>query len=344
MKTDIRRGWSTLWLAGCLLVASVFIWQGLPSSAQSSSGIASKGIETLRVGDRVFIAEETHAGRDLSLGEEIDPSSWRKLTFRLLKTDGELMDVVLLRPLKWIEEAGAKVGATIPLNLEEIGVSGPATVDRIEPCPSIRPGTGRPITGTFSHELSNVIELRVKGADEPLRVTTSHKMYSASRKDFVPAGELKEGEELLDRNGLVQIASVAPYPGKYRVYNLEVFVDHVYHVTNTGLLAHNMCAVNAVPDRYSGRYADGQKAYRTTLPRDSNNTPLPIEGANGAHSRLQRDAVDPTRIYSATEFNSQGNAVRRIDFAGRSGDVLPHEHLYDPQTKGFGPKMPLSEE
>jgi RHS repeat-associated protein len=92
---------------------------------------------------------------------------------------------------------------------------------------------------------------------------------------------------------------------------------------------------------YSGRYADGQKAYRTNVPRDSKTTPIPLEDASGPHSRLQRDAQDPGRIYSATEFDAAGNATKRVDFAGRQGDVLPHQHAYDPVTKAFGDKKPL---
>ena len=93
--------------------------------------------------------------------------------------------------------------------------------------------------------------------------------------------------------------------------------------------------------RYSGRYADGEKAYRTNVPRDGNNNPLPDPDADGPHSRLQMDARNPSRIYSATEFN-QEQTVKRIDFAGRPGDELPHQHMYNPDIQSFGPKGPLS--
>jgi hypothetical protein len=58
---------------------------------------------------------------------------------------------------------------------------------------------------------------------------------------------------------------------------------------------------------------------------------------------LQADARDPSRVYSATEFDGNGDPVKRVDFAGRTGDPLPHEHPYDPATKGFGDKRPLNE-
>jgi RHS repeat-associated protein len=97
-----------------------------------------------------------------------------------------------------------------------------------------------------------------------------------------------------------------------------------------------------VPGRFSGRYPDGQKAYRTNVPRDDKNNPLPDPSATGPHTRLQPDRLDPKRIFSGTEFGSQGTPVRRVDFSGRPGDPLPHQHPYDPLTKAFGPKEPLS--
>jgi hypothetical protein len=98
---------------------------------------------------------------------------------------------------------------------------------------------------------------------------------------------------------------------------------------------------NAAPkERYSGRYADGQRAYRTNVPRDENGMPAPDPGSverpvDGAHSRLQFDKKDPSRVYSATEFDENGQPVRRIDFAARSGQELPHEHVWIPGTNKF---------
>jgi RHS repeat-associated protein len=95
-------------------------------------------------------------------------------------------------------------------------------------------------------------------------------------------------------------------------------------------------------ESYSGRYGNGQRAYRSNVPRDANNNPIPDPQAQGAHSRLQFDKKDPSRVYSATEFDANGNPVKRIDFSGRKGDPIPHQHMYDPATKGFDPqKLPV---
>ena len=112
-------------------------------------------------------------------------------------------------------------------------------------------------------------------------------------------------------------------------------------IRNIGVILATASFIAKPTARYSGRYADGQKAYRTNVPRnEKTNIPEPVETASGPHSRLQYDARDPNRIYSATEFDAAGNPVRRIDFAGRRGEALPHHHVYDPGTKGFGPKQP----
>lgn len=91
----------------------------------------------------------------------------------------------------------------------------------------------------------------------------------------------------------------------------------------------------AISERYSGRYGDGEKAYRTNVPRGATGEPVPDPDASGPHSRLQPDAKNPARTYSATEFDANGQPVRRVDFAGRQGDTIPHQHEYDPGRKTF---------
>jgi hypothetical protein len=145
---------------------------------------------------------------------------------------------------------------------------------------------------------------------------------------WVQARHLTPGDQLLLKDGRsATVCGLTVRTERTRVYNLNVLELHNYAVGTNGLLVHNA--------RYSGRYADGQKAYRTNVPRDKQNNPIADPNAKGPHSRLQRDAQDESRVFSATEFDGQGNPVRRVDFAGRQGDTLPHSHSYDPTTKGF---------
>ena len=60
-------------------------------------------IEQIQVGDRV-LAESPTGEEDTAFGSEIIPSAWRKLTLRAPKRDGTTAEVVLLRPLTWLNE------------------------------------------------------------------------------------------------------------------------------------------------------------------------------------------------------------------------------------------------
>ncbi len=60
-------------------------------------------IEQIQVGDRV-LAESPTGEEDTTFGSEIIPSDWRKLTLRAPKRDGTTAEVVLLRPLTWLNE------------------------------------------------------------------------------------------------------------------------------------------------------------------------------------------------------------------------------------------------
>ena len=55
-----------------------------------------------------------------------EPTTWRKLTLEMIKSDGKRLDITLLRPLSWIEEVKADQGGTIYLDLPEMGAQGDA--------------------------------------------------------------------------------------------------------------------------------------------------------------------------------------------------------------------------
>jgi hypothetical protein len=148
----------------------------------------------------------------------------------------------LLRPLIWIGESQADIGATIYLDLPEMGAQGFAKVRNIEPCPLIKHGNGNVITGTFHHEAANIIDLYVEGLSKPIGCTDNHPFWSVTRQEIVDAGKLQQGEKLQLYNGqITKVVQILPRPGPESVYNLEVHNDHVCHVTNNGILVHNVC-------------------------------------------------------------------------------------------------------
>src|SRR5207248_2493942 len=114
-----------------------------------------------------------------------------------------------------------------------------AEVLSIAPCPPIKRGTGRVVTGTFQHSSAKILYLYIEGQAEPLGTTANHRFWSQDHHTFVPAGVLQPGERLRGVAGDRRISAVASVPGTHQVFNLEVAGKHVYHVTDVGILVHN---------------------------------------------------------------------------------------------------------
>ena len=195
-------------------------------------------IEQIQVGDRV-LAESPTGEEDTSFGSEIIPSDWRKLTLRAPKRDGTTAEVVLLRPLTWLNEQHGKVGGTVFISVPECGIDGNANVLAIDPCPEIPSGAGRVVTGTFLHQARSTITLTIAGQREPIACTGNHPFWSEDRQTFVRADSLQPNETLRTTTGLTTVESWTPDLNPTPVYNIEVHGTHVYHVGTSGVLVHN---------------------------------------------------------------------------------------------------------
>lgn len=79
------------------------VMAGLPAEPPRAVRTTLTPIEQIQVGDRV-LAESPTGEEDTAFGSEIIPSDWRKLTLRAPKRDGTTAEVVLLRPLTWLNE------------------------------------------------------------------------------------------------------------------------------------------------------------------------------------------------------------------------------------------------
>jgi hypothetical protein len=191
-------------------------------------------IERIRVGDRVLAGNPEGSANEA----EVDPATWRRIEL-VQRREGIDVDITLLRPLEWIQVMGAAPGATLELDMPELDIEGPARVLSVGPCPDIKPGAGRIVTGTFAHDSGSVLDLQLEGMAAPIGVTAKHRIYTEDRQAFVRAGELRDGETLRPISGIARVAAVTPRPGKHRVYNLEVASEHVYRVTEKGILVHN---------------------------------------------------------------------------------------------------------
>ena len=218
----------------------------LSAQSDTSTRYVTAAIQDVQIADWVLADNPELPDSTPDTADDIDPASWRVIRAEMDKPDGGRLNLALLRPVGWIEEFGAVVGGTIELDLAELGAEGPATVTAVEPCPEIaeRPHPGcRLVTGTFSHTATNVVDLQLEGQPHPIGVTATHPFWSAERRAFVPAGDLKEGELVgTRRRHPPPPRPIPPPPPPPRaVFNLEVDTEHVYYVTRDGVLVHNKC-------------------------------------------------------------------------------------------------------
>src|SRR5262249_31175979 len=105
-------------------------------------------------------------------------------------------------------------------------------------------GPGRIVLTTVNHLNRYVLELSLRSSDarqEVLRPTGFHKFYSETRDEWVSAEDLADGETLRGVDGPVTVANFTRYPGVHRVYNMTVEGEHVYRVSQLGVLVHNNC-------------------------------------------------------------------------------------------------------
>jgi hypothetical protein len=174
---------------------------------------------------------------------EVVPATWRWLVLRMVKHDGSALQIDMLRPVSWIEEAVAREGERVHLEFDELAISGQAEVLEIKPCPQIPP---RPtpkhclVTAKFTHDAANVVDLGIDGLNEAIGVTANHPFWSLDRREFIPAGHLRIGEMLLTAaDGETRVIALAARSAKEPVYNLEVDGEHVYYVSSSGVLVHN---------------------------------------------------------------------------------------------------------
>lgn len=185
-----------------------------------------------------------------------ESSELRLVRLRMTKPSGGACRLALLRSREWLHDIRACVGGTVYLNMPEMGVKGEADVLAIEPCPEIEPGPGRIVTGTFAHTAGEVYDLKVAGEPKPLGVTGAHPVWSLDRDTWVPAAELRIGENVKTLARTTQVESIGKRLEPQPVFNIEVEGDHVYRVGHSGVLVHNNSVDDSCPSEECTDFSD----------------------------------------------------------------------------------------
>ncbi|XZE21002.1 polymorphic toxin-type HINT domain-containing protein [Pirellulaceae bacterium SH449] len=102
---------------------------------------------------------------------------------------------------------------------------------------------GSVVTARFIiREVNTIVRAEIIGPDgtiETISGTPIHPIWSVDRNDWVPLGELTEGETLQASDGIATVLSLALVTCSLPVYNIEVHREHVYEVGVLDLLVHN---------------------------------------------------------------------------------------------------------
>jgi len=122
----------------------------------------------------------------------------------------------------------------LPMHIEELQVRGSVLVNNIGPCPVIATGEGSVVTARFiTREVNTIARAEIicpDGTIEIIEGTPIHPIWSVDRNDWVPLGELTEGETLQASDGIATVLSHALITCSLPVYNIEVHGEHVYQV------------------------------------------------------------------------------------------------------------------
>jgi hypothetical protein len=189
--------------------------------------------------------------------QEITPYTWKWIHIELSDCDdSSVTKVFLRRPNTWIKSHHAeKIGNIIYLNWPEFGVNGWATVKNIYPnqldtrflSDDLHESyVSMPVVGKFFHESSDVYNLYLK-SQHPIGVTGNHPIWSADRKEWINANNLQIGEAIATHRGETTVVGIEKMEGRHTVYNLEVYRNHNYFVSDASVLVHNKNPPAPVP-------------------------------------------------------------------------------------------------
>ncbi|MDB5390736.1 MAG: hypothetical protein JWM11_6382, partial [Planctomycetaceae bacterium] len=263
-----------IWLVACLLLAigsfvPTFSWRELsnnqataavPFTEVSGPRLKYREIQDIRTGMRVVAENPELVGKNIPQSD-IQLETWRNVSLRMDKPDGGELLVTLLRSVDWLREQQAEAAGTIRLQFPELGIDGPAKVLSIAPCPTIEPGEGRVVTGTFRHSSADVIDLYVSSETKPIGATRNHPFWSETRQKFVPAGRLNKNELLRTELGeTCKVEKLAFQVRQYSVYNLEVDAEHCYTIGSSGIVVHNSNNYNVAPPPGAGNVLKNLKS------------------------------------------------------------------------------------
>ncbi len=186
----------------------------------------------------------------------------------------------MLRSAEWVAQNNLEEGNWFSFLLTEIEIEGRGYVTRIEDASDISLGSGSLVTGRFATRNASDRVCVTFADGTSLIGTAHHPIWSPDTGDWCGLGELRQGARVKTRDGFAVISNVERLCDSAPVYNIEVDSEHVYEVTELGILVHNALAWDCDKflelrdkflknaDNMTKQELDDYRAYAKTLKND----------------------------------------------------------------------------
>lgn len=205
--------------------------------------LVTVSLEHTEVPDKFEMLAENGSSIAALYQTELKSETWQSLSMYIVKGEGDTLFIELLRPNWWVNKYIQNEGDEVYLTLEEIGISGFATVTTIGTANfqvAIEVGNQRAIIGKFINRIDGIFRLTFEGLEEALGVTAKHPIWSVSRERWVDAEHLEVGElAQTSEGGTIKLLQKEYEPETHVTYNIEVYDAHNYFVSDSAILVHN---------------------------------------------------------------------------------------------------------
>jgi hypothetical protein len=227
------------------------------------------------------------AERDID-NEEITPYTWKWVHLEMPEAGGGMLTANLRRPNWWlIDNKANKEGNWVKIDIEEMNISGlaqvkgvfPSWVDtRITDFKEEGKNKFRPITGWFERTAPEVWNY-VFSTGDTIGSTPNHPFFSEDKQEYIAVGDLGIGErvKLAGERTATLVSKWMRENGQEKVYNLEVWRDHNFHVGVEGILVHNSCLIGEIIEETANWFK--YKNFKNKILKINKQTPGNIENS-----------------------------------------------------------------
>ena len=164
-------------------------------------------------------------------------SDWQRIELVMHRSDGAILEAELLRHRS--ETKLLEVGQWYELATDEEELSGWAQIIAIDDNVQLGDGEGNLVVSRFKTIANKeVVRVTLENGEEIVG-TPGHRTWCVNRKEFIGLAEFEYGELVETLDGNVPVVYVENGIETENVFNIEVAGQHVYRVSQLGLLVHN---------------------------------------------------------------------------------------------------------